>query len=82
MITTAILTVVWGIVKPLLVRIPDLQINYAGLSSMSVYQYLRAGLYFVPMGTVVAIFEIIIGLWVLRIVIAILHSLWAALPIV
>ena len=82
MITTATLTVVWGIVKPLLVRIPDLQINYAGLSSMSVYQYLRAGLYFIPMGTVVAIFEIIIGLWVLRIVIAILHSLWAALPIV
>ena len=56
MITTAILTVVWGIVRPLLVRIPDLQINYAGLSSMSVYQYLRAGLYFFPMGTVVAIF--------------------------
>ena len=82
MITTATLTVVWGIVKPLLVRIPDLQINYAGLASMSVYQYLRAGLYFIPMGTVVAIFEIIIGLWVLRIVIAILHSLWAALPIV
>ena len=50
MITTAILTVIWGIVKPLLVRIPDLQINYAGLSSMSVYQYLRAGLYFFPMG--------------------------------
>ena len=82
MITTAILTVIWGIVRPLLVRIPDLQINYAGLSSMSVYQYFRAGLYFFPMGTVVAIFEIIIGLWVLRIVIAILHSLWAALPIV
>lgn len=82
MITTAILTVVWGVVKPLLVRIPDLQINYAGLSSMSVYQYLRAGPYFFPMGTVVTIFEIIIGLWVLRIVIAILHSLWAALPIV
>ena len=33
------------------------------------------------MGTVVVIFEIIIGLWVLRIMIAILHSLWASLPI-
>ena len=44
MITTAILTVIWGIVKPLLVRIPDLQSNYAGLSSMSVYGY--SGCYF------------------------------------
>ena len=82
MITTAVLTVLWGIIKPLIVRIPDLQINYAGLSSMSVYQYLRAGLYFFPMGTVVAILEIILALWVLRVVVAILHSLWDALPIV
>lgn len=82
MITTAVLTVLWGIIKPLITRIPDLQINYAGLSSMSVYQYLRAGLYFFPMGTVVAILEIILALWVLRVVVAILHSLWDALPIV
>ena len=82
MISTAILTVIWGIVKPILVRIPDLQINYAGLSSMSVYQYLRAGLYFFPMGTVVAIMEIVLALWVLRVCVAILHSLWDALPIV
>ena len=82
MITTAILTVIWGIVKPLLVRIPDLQINYAGLSSMSVYQYLRAGLYFFPMNPVLTIGGIVLSLWILRIVIAVLHSLWASLPIV
>ena len=82
MITTAILKAIWAVVSPIVNRIPDFQINYDGLSSMSVYQYLRAGLYFFPMGTVITILEIVIALWSLRICIAILHSLWNALPLV
>lgn len=82
MIVTAGLGIIWAIVEPLLSRIPDVAINYDSIASSSVFTYLRAGLYFLPMHTVLQIFTCIIALWVLRIVIAILHSLWAALPIV
>lgn len=82
MITTAVLSVIWHIIEPILAHVPTLEINYAGLSSMSVYQYLRAGLYFFPMETVTKILSIVVGLWILRVVISILHSLWSALPIV
>lgn len=82
MIVTAGLEIIWAIVQPLLSRIPDVAINYDSIASSSVFTYLRAGLYFLPMQTVLQIFTCIIALWVLRIVIAILHSLWAALPIV
>lgn len=82
MITTAIITAVWNIVFPLLMRIPTIGINYEGLANTTVYQFLQAGMYMLPVDTVTTILGIVIALWVLRIVIAVLHSLWAALPIV
>jgi len=39
-------------------------------------------MYMLPVDTVTTILGIVIALWVLRIVIAVLHSLWSALPIV
>lgn len=82
MILTAIIKVFWTVVSPILAKIPSVQINYDGIASSSVYQYLRAGLYFFPMDTVLTIGGIVLSLWILRIVIAVLHSLWASLPIV
>lgn len=82
MITTAVVNVIWGIVQPILNRVPDISINYEGIANSTVYQWIRAGLYFFPMDTVKTILTIIIALWVLRVVIALLKSLWSALPIV
>ena len=82
MIVTAGLTVLWAIAEPLITRIPDVAINYESIATSSVFTYLRAGLYFLPMQTVLRIFGCIIALWVLRIIIAILHTMWASLPIV
>lgn len=82
MITDALIRAVWGIAYPLVMKIPDVQINYDGIANSTVYQFLQAGMYMLPIGTVTAILTIVVALWVLRIVIAILHSLWAALPIV
>jgi len=61
---------------------PDIAINYDGIANSTVYQFIRAGLYFLPMDTVLRILSLVVALWVVRIVIAFLHSLWAALPIV
>lgn len=82
MITTFVLSIIWDIVNPILNRVPEISIDYAGVSSSSVYQWIRAGLYFFPMNTVVAICTLTMALWILRVVIAFLHSLWNALPIV
>lgn len=82
MISTGILNLIWTFAGPLIDKMPVVAINYDGIANSSVFQFLRAGLYFLPVGTVLTILQIVIGLWVFRIVIAFLHSLWAALPIV
>lgn len=81
MIATGILTVLWNIAGPLVDKMPVIAINYDGISNSTVFQFLKAGLYLLPTGTVFNILTIVIGLWVFRIVIAFLHSLWAALPV-
>ena len=55
MIVTAVITAIWNLVQPILNRVPEISIDYAGVSSSSIYQWLRAALYFVPMNTVLAI---------------------------
>ena len=82
MIVTAVITAIWNLVQPILNRVPEISIDYAGVSSSPIYQWLRAALYFVPMNTVFAICGLTLALWVLRVVIAFLHSLWGSLPIV
>lgn len=82
MITTAIINAIWGIVSPIIERIPAINIPAAAISESTVYQFLQAGMYMLPINTVTTILGIVVGLWVLRVIIAVLHSLWDALPIV
>ena len=82
MIITFAIRMIWSLVSPILSRVPEIGIDYAGVTSSSIYQWLRAALYFVPMHTVVTICALTLALWVLRVVIAFLHSLWSSLPIV
>lgn len=81
MIGTSILTLLWSIAEPLISKMPAIEINYTGIANSTVFEFLRAGMYMLPVGTVVRILGIVVGLWVFRIVIAFLHSLWAALPV-
>lgn len=82
MIFNSVIRLLWSFASPIIAKIPSVQINYDGIANSTVFQYLRAGLYFFPMDTVTQILTIVIALWVLRIVIAFLHSLWSALPII
>ena len=82
MITTAILSVIWAVIQPSLELVPDVAINYDGLANSSVYQYLRAALYLMPMEAFTGILTITVALWGLRMFIAFFRTLWAALPIV
>lgn len=82
MIVTAAISAIWAIVEPLVNRMPDIAINYDSIASSSVFTYIKAALYFLPMHTVWNIFSLVVALWVLRIIIAVLHTLWASLPVV
>lgn len=82
MVTTGILNVIWNIVSPILARVPEISLNYDGIANTTVYQFLKAGLYFLPMQTVTTILSITVALWVLRVIVSLLHSLWQSLPIV
>lgn len=82
MILSAIVRVIWSVVDPILNRIPEISIDYGGISSSAIYQWLRAGLYFIPTHTVATILSLTLALWILRIAISLLHSLWDSLPIV
>lgn len=82
MVTTGILNVIWSIVSPILARVPEISLNYEGIANTTIYQFLKAGLYFLPMQTVKTILTITIALWVLRVIVSLLHSLWSSLPIV
>ena len=82
MILNSMLRILWSVISPILAKIPSVQLNYDGAANSSVFQYIRASLYFLPMQTVLKILGIIIALWIFRIVIAFLHSLWASLPLV
>ncbi|MFR5902291.1 MAG: hypothetical protein ACLUIO_22860 [Neglectibacter timonensis] len=76
MIVNAAITAIWNLVHPILDRVPEIGIDYAGISSSSIYQWLRAALYFLPMNTVLAICGLTL-LWCCAWS-RFLHSLWAS----
>lgn len=81
MLMTGVLNVLWSIACPVLEKMPVVAINYDGIANSTVFQFLKAGLYLLPTATVFDILKVVVALWVVRVVIAFLHSLWAALPV-
>lgn len=65
---------------PCLAALPVINIDANAVISSTFYTYIRAGLYFLPMGTVTAIFGIQITLWSFRIIVAVIRAIWDLLP--
>ena len=80
MITNAIIDFLWGFAAPILNQVPAIELNTVGVWDTGL-QWIQAALYFFPLSDVVAIFAIVLKLWMLRVAVAFLHSLWSALPI-
>lgn len=81
MIATGLLNVIWSIALPILNHIPAISISANTPITSNVLAYIRCALYFFPMGTVMTIFSLVLGLWILRIVIAILKTIWGVIPV-
>lgn len=78
-----ILTLICSVVLiPCIAALPAININANAVISSSFYTYIRAGLYFLPIGTVTTIFGIQIALWTFRIIVAVVRAVWDLLPFV
>ena len=69
------------VVVGIIAFLPTLTIDTAAVVSSSAYAYVRAAFFFIPVNTISAILGIILGLWVFRIIIAIVRAIWDMLPV-
>lgn len=79
--TAIIITVILVVVFALLMALPAIHIDKGAVISSNVFQYLRAAMYFIPVGTCGTILTIILGLQVWRILVSIIKFIWDILPI-
>ena len=67
--------VVAVIVIPLILSLPTIVIDYNGVINGSVFSFIRASAYFLPMGTIGVILGITLSLYVLRMIFAIIKAI-------
>ena len=78
-----LLTLICSVVLiPCIAALPAINIDANAVISSPFYSYIRAGLYFLPIGTVTTIFGIQIALWTFRIIVAVVRAVWDLLPFV
>lgn len=78
-----IVTLICSVVLiPCIAALPAINIDANAVISSSFYTYIRAGLYFLPIGTVSAIFGIQVALWTFRIIVSVVRAVWDLLPFV
>ena len=77
--TTLILTI---IAIPLLLMLPVINIDAINIIQGNVFGYIRAGLYFLPVGTIVRILGITVSLFTFRVIVALVKTVWELLPLV
>ena len=82
MVTQGLLDFVLFITQPIMNRVPD--IDLSGLESAGgvFLSWISVAAYMLPLGTVRAIFVIILSLQLFRIVVSFFKSLWGVLPAV
>lgn len=80
--TTAIIVglVVTLVVIPCLIALPTISISFSAVTTSSVYSFIRGAMYFLPVGTIATILGIILALWLFRVLIAVVRTVWALLP--
>lgn len=77
--TVLILTI---IAIPLLLMLPVINIDVVSIIQGGVFSYIRAALYFLPVGTVAKILGLTLSLFTFRIIVAAVKTVWQLLPFV
>lgn len=77
----AIFAVIILVVFALLMVLPTISIDSDAVIASGAFAYVRAALYFVPIGAAAPILAIIAGLWIVRVVVSLVKLLWDILPV-
>lgn len=81
MIVEAVLELVFKAVEGLLGMLPDVQWNLEGSAFTVFLDYVEMVCYLLPMGTILQIVSIVVGLITFKIVIALIKTIWDLLPL-
>ncbi len=74
--------IIIAVVFALICAVPVISIDAAAVTSSSAIDFIRVALYFIPVNTVTAILAITMGLWIFRIIVALIKTIWDMLPVV
>ena len=77
----AIFLVLIVVVLSILLLLPTINIDVDAVTASSAFEYIRAGLYFFPVNTVVQIITLTLSLWIFRIILAVVKTIWDLLPV-
>lgn len=77
----ALFIVIFIFVIGMLLQLPTIKINKGDVVSSNFFTYIRAGMYFLPAGTVISICTLQLALWVFRVIVAVVKVVWDFLPV-
>lgn len=78
---TIIIAVVFLLLFGLLMALPSIHIDPNAVVASSAFSFVRAALYFIPVRTCTAILSINLGLWIWRVIVSLVKTIWNLLPI-
>ena len=70
----------FALVISLIAILPTITIDKDAVVSSSAYQWIRAGLWFLPTSAVVSIATVQLSLWLFRVIVALVKVFWDMLP--
>lgn len=82
MVTQSVLGIVFRLVDGILSLLPDVEIVVPANIISSAAQFFRIAAYILPLDTVAQVLGIIIALQAFRIIISLIKTIWALLPVV
>lgn len=75
-----IFVIILVFVISIFMMMPTVTIDKGAVTTSAAYQWIRAGLYFLPTSALVAVFSCQLVLWTVRVIIAIIKFIWELLP--
>ncbi len=82
--TTIVKLILFGLVLAIVIGmialLPTVTIDKDAVVTSSAFQWIRAGLWFLPTAAIVAITTVQLALWLFRFIIAMVKTFWDMLP--
>ena len=75
-----VFAVILAAVIAILIAQPQIDIDKDAVLSSTAWQWVKAAMYFIPTGTVVAILTVVVGIGIWSLIVAVVKTIWDVLP--